>query len=215
MTRINNSLSIAMAALVSTSINSCIDQKVPQNNPAIGSSDQAAVQGNVFNKDVGKPIDQATAWRWMRNFRINNARGINSEYVIDGAALSEIMTNSSCVGISLHYATDDQGSLHLLPIGVDDTGRSIPTSSVSTQNGGIDWQTARRWIDRYSGSVRAHFFGTNAYSLLLVKEHAKQVRASLAQNDAAAPQLLLSNAGDSMPTVYVDASYVCPPICSL
>jgi len=172
----------------------------------------ASITG-VFNEAVGKPIDRSTALRWIDNFIKANPKATR-EYVIDASALKEIMANALCTGISLNYATDSLGALHILPIGLDRDGKVLPMQTIATQAGKIDWQTSRQWIGNYTGYIRSHFFGTMTFKRLLVDQRSSFVRVSLALNDIGSPQLLLSNASIASPSSFEDMSTPCPPVCS-
>jgi hypothetical protein len=189
------------------------DPFTPQLNQSAATSAGASIVG-VFNETVGKPIDRSTALRWIGNFTNANPKAARA-YVIDASAIKEIMANAACTGISLHYATDAQGSLHILPIGVDRNGKMLPTQTIPTQNGRIDWLTSQKWINNYTGYIRSHFFGTMTFTRLLVSQQASQIRISFATNDAGTPQLLLSDVGDLTPDGYEDASQPCPPYCPI
>src|SRR5690348_15368296 len=89
---------------------SCSDQQMSQREPSPAqpsgsdaTTESVSVAG-VFSESVGKPIDRSVALRWMDNFTKANPNA-TKEYVIDASALKEIMSNTSCSGISLNYAT--------------------------------------------------------------------------------------------------------------
>jgi hypothetical protein len=147
----------------------------------------------------------------MDNFTKDNPKGVK-EYLISVEAIEQILSNTSCAGISLHYATDPNGALHILPIGVDSNGKMMITQNIATPSGVVEWQTAQQWINNYTGYIRSHFFGTLTFSRLLAQQPT-QLRATLALNDVGAPQLLLTNASAITPAGYEDASQPCPPYC--
>ena len=218
MTLHRSIFSALAASIIFVLIDSCSDQRMSQADPSpIQSSQSAATSASAstvgaFNEYVGKPIDRSTALRWIDNFVKANPRATR-EYVIDASVLKEIMADASCTGISLNYATDGNGSLHILPIGLNRDGKILPMQTISTRSGKIDWRTSQEWISNYAGYIRSHFFGTMTFTRLLDEQRSSQVRVSLALNDAGAPQLLLSNASEISPSLYEDKSSPCPPVC--
>ncbi|GHM98945.1 hypothetical protein WSM22_04350 [Cytophagales bacterium WSM2-2] len=201
--------SLVVTAIV-VSINSCIDQKISSRPQAATSTIQSQ---NVFNENVGALISKSTGNRWIGNFAASKTRLAISEYYIPSSSLSKILENKSCVGICLYYAQDAAGSLHVIPIGVDRTGKTIAQEVVSVRNAELNWKTAVQWITNYSGGIKAHFFGNKTYFRLLNDQHASTIRISFASNDTKAPQMLLSNAAVSNPDSYEDESFLCPPVC--
>ena len=93
----------------------------------------------------------------------------------------------------------------IFPSAVDSAGRLLTDVAAPAD--------ARRFIDQYSGTVKSHFFGSDTYTRLLDEGRCEAVRATLALDDALAPQLLLSDAAEKEPRVYEDESAVCPTIC--
>jgi len=138
--------------------------------------------------------------------------GLASEYVVPVSILKSILGSTSCVGVVFYYAIDDLKELHIIPIGVDRAGKVIAWKSLTFGNTNINWQTAWQWINNYSGSPRSHFFGSQI--LIATYLQVKNVRMSLALNDAGTAQLLLSDADTATPLKYGDESGSCPPFCA-
>lgn len=218
MARLFKSCASVFALGVSVYIlfNSCAEQKltsdpVPANDKnEINEVASESVAVPIFSSDVGAPIDQAKAFRWMRNFTNSNKNAVR-DYVIPSDLLKSILGSPSCVGVALCYAIDDSKVLHIIPIGVNRAGKMIAWKSIMLGNEIIDWKTALQWISNYNGSLRSHFFGSDILFSTYCKN--KSMRISRALNDAGVPQLLLSN-GDVSPLKDVaDASGSCPPFC--
>lgn len=199
--------------------NSCIEQQVTSKSaPANQKNGVDVVTGKSttvasdFSSDVGAPIDRATAVRWMNNFT-NSNKSATSEFVVPVSLLKSILAGTSCVGVVLYYAADPTGELHIIPIGVDGTGKVIAWKSITLGNAIISWQTAWQWINNYSGTLRSHFFGSQIITSTYFKS--KNMRMTRAINDTGDPQLLLSDADVITPQSWGDESRPCPPYCSI
>ncbi|HTH56494.1 MAG TPA: hypothetical protein VL728_10660, partial [Cyclobacteriaceae bacterium] len=176
-------------------LNSCMDQKLSSNPAPTSPKNEVSGARNepgavpIFSSEIGAPIDQEKAIRWMRNFAISNKSAVR-EHVIPVAVLKSMLGNPSCVGVVFYYAVDDSTQTHIIPIGVDRAGNVIKWRNITLGLLTIDWQTAWRWINNYEGSLRSHFFG----SQILFSHYLKgnTLRISRALNDADVPQLLLS-----------------------
>lgn len=170
----------------------------------VSQSSAEALSAPMFRVDVGAPIDGATGSRWMENYR-RTTGSESASYTIPSATLQRALAAPGSVGISLQYGTDDAGELHIFPRGVDSADRLLTDTTTP-----ID---ARRFINQYRGTVTSHFFGRNTFTRLLGEGRCETVRATLALNDALAPQLLLSDATEKEPRIYEDESRPCPPYC--
>ena len=174
---------------------------------------------NPFKRTVGAPIDGKTGRQWIKNFnRASLNLGIRHSglsYVIQAEGLQAILKNSSCVGICLYYALDDSKQVHILPIGVNESGRLMKSEKINTQKGPIDWDTAQKWIANDPGAIDARFFGRNTFDRLLSDRSCRAIRATFATDAKRQPQLLLSNAAVVRVDRYEDASAICPPVCGL
>ncbi|HTH56126.1 MAG TPA: hypothetical protein VL728_08760, partial [Cyclobacteriaceae bacterium] len=185
-----------LSLLVLLLVNSCTEQKITStpagSTPALSSPETGpATTSPTFHKGIGSPIDRATALRWIANFAKVNPTAPATEHFIDAGVLKRIVSNSTCVGVSLHYSRDGAGHLHIIPIGTDSNGKQIPNLGIDIGDSTIDWQTQQRWITNYTGNVRSHFFGTQTFSRLV---QAEIVRITMALDDSGNPQLLLSDA---------------------
>ncbi len=195
----------------------CTDQKLAPSQDATSADPTIASSSDnvnttvapLFNKRVGAPIDGNIGRNWINNFAKANGN-VAKSYVIQSTVIKEILTNTACVGIFLYYAQDGNNQLHILPLGIDASGKIIQTKSVAIENGTIDWLTSMQWIDNYHGPVRAHFMGANMLLSLTAAQNSTAVRTSRALDDKGNPQLLLSNASDPMPVTYADDTWRCP-----
>ncbi len=88
---------------------------------------------------------------------------------------------------------------------MDREGRGIADTAVPVD--------ARRFIGRYTGTVKSHFYGRNTFTRLLDERRSEAVRATQAFDEDRAPQLLLSDAAEKEPRVYEDASFPCRSAC--
>lgn len=201
-------------------VHSCTDQKITSSPPSatpalpLDVTNQSATALPAFNKTIGSPIDRATALRWMTNFAKVNPQTSVTEHFIQATVLKRIISNSACVGISLHYSLDGLGQLHIIPAGIDGTGKMIANIGMDLGGLTIDWPTQLQWMTNYTGNVRSHFFGALTFTRLLTSQ-VQIVRVTLALDDSGNPQLLLSNASASDPNNYEDASSPCPPVCPI
>lgn len=167
----------------------------------------------IFNKAVGAPIDGDLGKQWIRNY--NSSNPDRMEYFISMKALEDLLIKKACVGICMYYANNDRGDLIVLPVGINEKGAAMIPIYIQTQEGEIDWPTAQKWMNNYKGTIKAHFFGSNTFDRLKNEPYLQVVRASAALDDKGVPQLLLSNAAQSDPSVFQDASRPCPPYCPI
>ena len=180
------------------------EDTAPELQVNVSETSADALSTPIFHVDVGVPIDGATGSRWIENYR--RATGDEAvSYTIPSANLQRALDAPGSVGISLQYGMDDAGGLRIVPSAVDSTGRILTDTAAPAD--------ARRFIGRYKGTVKSHFFGRNTFTRLLDEGRCEAVRATLALDDARAPQLILSDAADKEPRVYEDESRPCPPYC--
>lgn len=165
-----------------------------------------------FNKKVGATLDGRLGDRWIVNYQKKN--GNNKSYTLNNTYLKSILSQTNCVGISLYYGVDNNNKTHILPVGVDAKGKAIQCLSVSTMQGNISWATAKQWIAANTGSIDAHFFGSDTFDRLN-SAPCTTIRVDFAVNDEGKQQLLLSNPCQiNLTKQYEDYSVVCPPTCS-
>jgi hypothetical protein len=169
------------------------------------------VVANPFSKKVGAPIDTEKADRWILNYK--KLYGISKSYNIESAKITTVLSQPGCIGISLHYSTDENKNLHILPIGVNDSGKIITSDKVAIENGYVDWRTAQQWIANYSGPATSHFFGTNTFNRLISEQKTVVINVTLALNDGLDPVLILANAASTSSDFKEDDSITCPPFC--
>lgn len=181
-------------------------------------SNQVSVSTSPFKPSVGAPIAAATGNQWIENFKRAN-QGNAKEYTLQSKELKAILNHKACVGICLYFAIDETGKPHILPVGVDQTGRIIKPNLIRTQSGAINWETAQHWIANDLDPIDARFFGRNTFDRLFSNAGCLSIRAISAVDDSQKPQLLLADASlnysSSSSVRYEDASSPCPPICVL
>jgi hypothetical protein len=174
----------------------------------------AVQEENPFKETVGAPITGQTGRQWIENYtKANDAQG--KSYLIQRKDLQTILNDPSCVGICLYFALDQENQFHILPIGVNQSGRLMKSSSINTQKGIIDWDTAQKWIASEPGAIDARFFGRNTFKRLFRDATCATVKATFAADEQQKPQLLLSNAAFKIPATFEDESAACPPVCPL
>src|ERR1044071_865967 len=123
--------------------NSCAEQQLTSNSsPTIEKNETNGITTEsvtvpIFSSDVGAPIDQTKAVRWMRNFAISN-KDAARDYVIPVELLKSILSSASIVGIVFYYAVDDSKELRILPVAVDQTGKVIAWKNIVLDNETID-----------------------------------------------------------------------------
>jgi hypothetical protein len=171
-----------------------------------------ANQTASFTRSVGKPVDGTIGQKWIENYKKANGRDFEF-YILKAEAFQNILSNSSCIGISLHYAKDDEGNHHIIPIGVDLSGALMKSEKNTLSSGEISWDIGQQWISNSSGIVRSHFFGANTFNRLLIDGGALSIRMTKALDDNNKTQLLLSDAGKMEIQSYEDASSPCPTVC--
>lgn len=183
-------------ALLASSACELEAEEVALEQAHVSPTNEVALSASVFRVDVGGPIDAATATRWMENYRRVTGSEVFS-YTIPAATLRQALAVPESVGISMQYGTDDTGELHIFPSALDNAGRVLtaPPGDV------------RRFIEQYRGAVKSHFFGRNTFARLLDEGRCETVRATLALDEALAPQLLLSDAAEKEPRSYEDMSH--------
>jgi hypothetical protein len=214
-------IEIIIASLL-LSVFSCSEHGIDTDQEKISSVDNASSPGSAassiikdhpFKKTVGGPVAQSITARWIDNYK--KQHGLAKTYSINAEKLTNILSRPLCNGISMHYARDEKFNLHILPIGVDASGKIMATENVATENGDIDWDTAQQWISNYSGPARSHFFGANTFERLIHQQEGVTIFAELALDDKMVPVVLLSN--DKTITTgndKQDISIICPPNCS-
>lgn len=91
-----------------------------------------------FNGSEGNPLDLVTAKNWTANYRstLESPDEISAHYfgfeIIQG-----ILQESTCVGIRIYYAFDDNGEKKLILVGVDSNGQNLlPMAGGKTGDGG-------------------------------------------------------------------------------
>ena len=173
---------------------------------------------SYFNKDVGAPIDSSTANQWKRNLQQQQSTS-RIIYPIAYYLSSDVLRNfvaSGAVGVCFYYGKDSLGSIHIVPVGINQEGSVMPTATVATTNGVVSWERAREWRSAYQASnplgTWAHFWGATAIGRLLNKG-GKTVRINLGLDDAGKQQMFFSNGEVSDPGEYEDMTSPCPPYC--
>lgn len=166
--------------------------------------------GNALSKTVGAPLEGKTGRHWIRNYRQLESGG-RVDYFLMIRDLEEIWKAPGCVGICLYYAVTNQNELIILPVGINEMGAMMQAKTIDTENGQIDWITAKQWMLKHKGFVQAHFFGKNTFERLTKDPDCRILRASYAIDDEGNVELLLADAADSDPWLYEAKSLRCPP----
>jgi len=174
-----------------------------------------------FNKNVGGPIDSATANRWKRNLGNSLSRKAPSVlstrvFYLPAAALRNLIASNKVSGICFYFGKDQVGAVRLVPVAVDVRGNVITAASVITSNGEVSWQQARQWrLDfkqQHAQNIWGHFWGSIAVERLLASG-TDTVRVELGMNDEGAQQMMFSSAEELEPIEYGDRTRSCPPFC--
>jgi hypothetical protein len=101
--------------------NNASGQSVAMMKPKNTSARTGAV---FFTKDVGGPIPEELAQKWIKNYREKYPDGTQWQYI--GADLFQRQLNQpGAVGIKLEYAINDNGVVQVLPIAVDEKGNEF------------------------------------------------------------------------------------------
>jgi hypothetical protein len=213
-----NYVTISASLMIVIMINSCSEQGMESSDTQTNSvitTDESNITNdfrtaNYFTKTTGAPIDREKANQWIRNYALVNGQGF--EYQVKAEALKEILSRTNCNGISFRYGLNADNQLHIIPVGVDNTGTEMKSDRVTIAEGHISWELSKEFTNRYWGTVRAHYFGANTFERLFKSGDCKIVKITAALNDYNQPQLLLTNANgeDSSPE---DESRPCPPHC--
>lgn len=176
---------------------------------------------SFFNKEVGGPVDSATANRWKRNLALTLAKkapSVNSTraFYLPAQALSSLIANNKVAGICFYFGNDANGSVHVVPVAVDNKGNVITAASVATSNGTVTWEVAKNWrLDfkqQHPGSIWGHFWGSVAINRLL-ENNTETVRVELGLSDEGVQQMMFSDAAIDEPVEYGDRTRSCPPFC--
>ena len=190
--------SLSRSVFVLVALTACEMEAFEAAQTALPADPGDATTPSNFHAAVGAPIDAATAKRWIENYRQADDRGFAST-TIQAATLRRIQGLPGCVGVSLYYGLDDAGAVQIFPIGTDGEGRAIAGTPLPAE--------ATRWIRRYTGPVKSHFFGRDTFTRLLDERRSEIVRVTPALDDDQAPQLLLSDAAETEPRIYEDESF--------
>jgi hypothetical protein len=176
-----------------------------------------------FNKKVGAPIDGRLGDRWIANYKTKY--GYNQFYLLNADTLKAIVNQPNCVGICFYYAKNPNNNnntkIDILSVGVDGSRKKMQRLTVSCMQDikswvNISWATAQQWIANHTGSVDAHFFGSNTFTERLLQTPCKAIRVDFAIDDKNIPQLLLSNTCQDQVNLvkqYEDDSNRCPTDC--
>jgi hypothetical protein len=200
---------VVVVTAVCATIYACTQQEL---SPGSKQADVVSAPGAMtspYAKTVGAPIAGSLGRQWVANYA--KATGGAVSYTIEARELQAIL-DRGVAGISLCYGVDAKGALHVLPLGVDSTGKFVRTEAVPVKGGTIGWNTSREWIGRHTGAVHSHYFGADTYAWLLKGLKGTAVKTTVAMNEKGVLQLLMSDAAVEQPETFADASYLCPPI---
>ena len=91
----------------------------------------------TFDGSEGKPIDLATAQKWMANYRATLKDPNDTLAHFFGFILIEqILAEPGCKGIRIYYALDDAGKKQLLLVGADSNGNNLWPKNTGPTDGG-------------------------------------------------------------------------------
>ena len=213
-----NYVTISALLMIVIMINSCSEQAMESGDTQTNSvtTDESNITNdfriaNYFTKTTGAPIDREKANQWIRNYALVNGQGF--EYQVKAEALKEILSRTNCNGISFRYGLNADNQLHIIPVGVDNTGTEMKSDRVTTAEGHISWELSKEYTNRYWGTVRAHYFGANTFERLFKSNDCKIIRITLALDESNNPQLLLSDFAQADSNSLEDDSIACPPVC--
>lgn len=186
----------------------------------------------TFDPAVGERIPLETATRWTGILSKQRASVGRTEtapdYVISAESLDQLFDEPTATkGLAFHYATDENGQLHILTFPVSETEINWNSSTVVDALGDIliDPTAAHdltaTFENTHPGEIWYHYFGKDIFDEIRAMSGFSRLEIKQALNDEGKPQLLLYVWGDnasatsgrsseSFPMVY-DASNPCPP----
>jgi hypothetical protein len=90
----------------------------------------------IFDGKAGRPIDLATAKKWVAKYRasLKDPNDIRAHF-FGSEIIKKILNEPGCVGIRIYYALDDSGKKQLLLVGTDATGGNLLPSTNTDSNG--------------------------------------------------------------------------------
>jgi len=194
-----------------------------QKKDASALNNEAAIAEShpFFNKNVGGPIDSATANRWKRNFEQSLSRRTPSAitkrlFTLPASALKSLIASNKVAGICFYYGKDETGNTILVPVAVDVKGYVIDAATAVTSSGVVNWQQAKQWRlefkNQHPNSIWGHFWGSVAVERLLATG-TDTVRVELGLSDEGTQQMMFSDAAINEPVEYGDRTRSCPPFC--
>lgn len=191
-------------------------------------NDTASAQtgASKLNASVGQEIPLETAQRWIASYNKEKTSGrVGGLYRLTASTMNlmlQAMPNRT--GVTLHNATDDIGTHHILVTAVE-VSAGLWTSPVVVDaniNIVIEKKTAMAWAKKYISThpkeTQYNFFGDYLFRQITANPDFNYMDMVPALNDVGAPQLLLlvwNNANGRVakhPVVY-DLSSPCPGYC--
>lgn len=211
-----NLLKATIAMMLAFVISNCSDQgfdtKISDEQEQINDGNNTTeIITTPFHRTVGGPVDRITGDGWIKNYFDKTDEAF--QYSIKAPALRDILSNPSCVGISLCYAVDANDQRHIIPVGITGSGKMISSPAVDTENGVISWDTAKKWMANYKGVLRSHFMGATSIGRTVSRPSCKIVWISFAMDDTDKLQLLVSSDNPDKTEFYEDRTTPCPPVC--
>jgi hypothetical protein len=101
-----------------------------------GRSLAGRIGGELFNSEVGDPMDLEMARQWAANYRDKNPDDTRGHF-FGSEIIQQILAEDGCVGIRIYYALDEKGEKKLLLVGVDGAGNNLlPLEGASLDGGG-------------------------------------------------------------------------------
>lgn len=91
----------------------------------------------TFDGSEGKPIDAATAQKWMANYKTSLKEPNDTlAHFFGFSIIEQILGEPGCKGIRIYYGIDDAGKKQLLLIGADANGNNLWPDATAPAGGG-------------------------------------------------------------------------------
>jgi hypothetical protein len=190
----------------------------------------AEEQVNKLDASVGHQVPLEDAKAWISAYNKKHARAHEVSYSITAEQLRSVMQSvPDPIGITFHYALDDNNRPHVIAVALDAHASLWAPSSVAIDantNTAIAIDQAKAWARRHRqanpGRVWYHSFGNNAIAEIVTNPDFNYLDIAPAINGNG-PQLVLlvwnngntngRTTGEGGSPVAYDESTSCPPYC--
>ena len=78
-----------------------------------------------FTGNENHDIPLETASEWTKNYRSANPSGVTIAHFFGKDAIEAILAQSTCVGIRIYYALDENGAKQLIIVGANASGNDL------------------------------------------------------------------------------------------